>query len=379
MSGWSFFNPTRVFFEPGSVDSIGDLVEGERIVLITSPGFTRRGVTGRVREAMGDRLVKVMDTVRSHPDLDDIDEQLVELRPLAADALVALGGGSVIDTAKALSRVLASREGVTLSEHLREGENVAERALPMVAVPTTAGTGSEVTPFATIWDKREKRKLSLEGVFPEKAVLDPILTINLPKQITICSGLDVVSHALESIWNRNASPVSIALATRALQLALKTLPELIRRMEDLSLRTSMMEASLLGGFAISQTRTALAHSMSYPLTLAFDMPHGLACSFALPEILMFNAEADDGRLEALSIDLGYGGVEELGGVLVSLLADLEVPGMLSSLIDDYDRALGMSREMLAEGRVENNIRAVHQEDVMEIIGKAFLRYRSYRG
>ena len=374
MDNWSFYNPTHIEFCPEGLDRAIRGINYQRIALITTPGFTKRGVVAHLEKALVDRLAIVCDTVQPNPDIDAIDTTAERLRHIAPDCLIGLGGGSSLDTAKALARILTQPEGTALSEHLRAGLPFKnERALPVITVPTTAGTGSEVTPFATVWDFREQKKHSVTGndLFPIKAILDPTLTLCLPESLTISSGLDAISHALESIWNKNANPVSIGLATQSLAISLKVLPGLKEKPFDLANRSAMMSASLLAGMAISQTRTALAHSISYPLTLGFDLPHGIACSFTLPELLKYNAEADDGRLKRLAVALGYEDALELADALKRLLRSLGVSRFLSRCELKEEQALALTHEMFTPGRAVNNLRPASVEDVHAIVRNAF--------
>lgn len=374
MHNWSFYNPTQVEFSPDGLDRIGESVGYQRVGVITTPGFTRRGVVARLKRALGDRLATICDTVQPNPDIDAIDATAELLRPAAPECLIGLGGGSSLDTAKALARILTQPEGTTLSGHFREGLPFEdERALPVITVPTTAGTGAEVTPFATIWDFREQKKHSLAGddLFPVKAVLDPALTLRLPEPLTISSGLDAISHAFESVWNKNASPVSIGLATQSLAISLKILPELKVRPHELANRSAMMSASLLAGIAISQTRTALAHSVSYPLTLKFGLPHGIACSFTLPELLRYNAEADDGRIKRLALCLGHDETLGLADRVNNLLISLDVPGFLVAYGLEEEQALALTHEMFTPERADNNLRPASVDDVHAIVRGAF--------
>ena len=378
MDEWSFFNPTSIEFSENSIDTIGSIIDYQRVVLVTTPGFTQRGTVARVEKSLGDRLVGMFDNVKPNPDVEDIDATAELLRSYNPDCLMGLGGGSSLDTAKALARILPMPEGMTLTDHFRKKTPLSGgRALPIITIPTTAGTGAEVTPFATIWDFRQKKKYSLTGndLFPIKAFLDPALTYDLPELLTISSGLDAISHALESVWNKNANPVSIGLATQSLPISLETLPQLKKNPEELASRAAMMEASLLAGMAISQTRTALAHSISYPLTLAFNLPHGIACSFTLPAILRFNAYADDGRLKKLASCLGFGNIDKLANTLSTLLLDLDVPNLFTDYVPDYKQALALTHEMLTPGRANNNLRPANTADVYSIVEDACKHFR----
>jgi alcohol dehydrogenase len=160
-------------------------------------------------------------------------------------------------------------------------------AIPIIAVPTTAGTGSEVTSFATVWDEERGRKFSLarENLYPEVALVDPTLMLSKPHSLTLATGLDALSHSIESIWNINANPVSARHAVAAARAILADLPNLLRDLTNLKLRHGIAEASLNAGLAFSNTKTAIAHNLSYPITLGWGVQHGIACSFILPTVL----------------------------------------------------------------------------------------------
>lgn len=373
MHAWGFFNPVRIVCAPGACLRLGEHVHQERILLVTSAGFRRRGLVDRIAGVLGPRLAGVVDDVSPNPDVDDIDRQAAAVRAMAPDLIVGLGGGSSIDTAKALARLLPQPTGTTLAAHFRDGAPMAAvSALPLAAIPTTAGTGAEVTPFGTVWDFAQGRKYSVAGddMYPSVAVLDPELTVGLPLDVTLSSGLDAVSHALESTWNRNATPVTLGLATKSLQLSIPALPRLKEAPDDIQARRAMMEASLLAGLAISQTRTALAHSISYPLTARFNLAHGIACSFTLPALLRFNAEADDGRLQDLARALSCATVEELAAQLEMLLREVGVAESIRACMPQDADAMTLIGEMLTPGRADNNLRPASTVDVGHLLQAA---------
>ena len=271
-ASWSHYNPVRVLFRPGVLKRIADHVDSQRVALVTTPGFRQRGTLDSLATALGSRVVDVIDDVKPNPDIDDLQSQSIRLRSKRPDTLIALGGGSTIDTTKALARLLTQPEGTSLKALLRgEVAATAAPALTVIAIPTTAGTGAEVTPFGTVWDHAGKMKYSITGedLYPKLAILDPELTLEMPAEITVASGLDAISHALESGWNRNATPVTLGLVTKSLRLSMQSLAAAKENPGDIEARAAMMQASMLAGLAISQTRTALAHSISYPLTANF--------------------------------------------------------------------------------------------------------------
>jgi len=374
VTNWTYFNPVRVIASAGSSARLAEHSGFRRMVLVTSPGFSRRGVVDRIRASLGDRLVAVLDDVKPNPDVRDVDAQAHVLRGMEPDCIVALGGGSSMDTAKGVARLLTQPAGTTLAGHFREGIAMPSpvKALPVVAIPTTAGTGAEVTPFGTIWDFELGKKYSVTGadLYPAIAILDPELTLELPEEVTISSGLDAVSHALESTWNHNANPITLGLAAKSLQLSLPALLRLKGNSRDIEARGLMMQASLLAGMAISQTRTALAHSISYPLTTRFNLPHGVACSFTLPVLMRFNAGADDGRLHDLARAVGHADVDEFVGRLGELFGELQVAELFRKYVPDSGDAMALVGEMITPGRADNNIRSVSTGEVAELLAAA---------
>lgn len=284
---WSFHNPVRVTFGDGALGRISSVVDGRSYVLVTYGEPLFGEMARRIVAEAGKPLI-VIDDVSPNPDFVGLAKSCARLGalPETAEAIVALGGGSVIDTAKVLSASTGDFERVHryLIDH--EGEE-ALGSVPIIAIPTTAGTGSEVTSWASVWDTGAGRKYSLSrpDLYPEHALVDPELTMGMPRMLTVSTALDALSHSLESIWNVNANPVSTNFAVVAAGEILEVLPALANDLGSLALRGRMAMAALLAGLAFSNTRTALAHSLSYPITLQYDLPHGLACSFSLPMLL----------------------------------------------------------------------------------------------
>ncbi|MBI4318530.1 MAG: phosphonoacetaldehyde reductase [Chloroflexi bacterium] len=370
---WQYHNPVRLIFGPGVLAELPRFVAGRRTLLVTTPGFTKRGITDRLRRVPGIELA-VLDTVEPNPDLRAIEHDSLALLGEPFELILALGGGSSLDTAKALSLILRAAVPDLLSAHFERGVALpADEPLPVIAVPTTAGTGAEVTPFATVWDKRRGKKYSLaaSGLHPRVALLDPELTLTAPFDVTVASGLDALSHAFEAIWNRNSTPVTTAYATKAIRVILQTLPNLCDSLHNLAYRSRMMESSLMAGLAIAHTRTALAHSMSYPITSRRGMPHGLACGFTLPALLAFNAEVDDGRLADLAREAGATSIQGLQDKLAELFASIGVGALLRAHVDSIDNLMDLISEMITPGRAENNLRPASDDDISTILRMAW--------
>lgn len=287
----NYFNPVQSVYGDGALSSLPRLLAGRKAALVTFPEARAIGLLARVEAIIGAQLACVIDQVQPNPDVAELGETWERFwrEHPETEVIVAVGGGSTIDTAKVL---MVGNDSGCFAEMVaglagEGGGFTPTRFKTLIAVPTTAGTGSEVTPWATVWDRARQKKYSLHlpQTWPAYAVVDPRIMLSLPATVTLQSGLDALSHALESIWNVNANPVSDTFAVAAVQEVMDVLPLLMERLDDLALRGRMALAALKAGMAFSNTKTALAHSISYEMTLRYGVPHGIACSFILPMVL----------------------------------------------------------------------------------------------
>jgi phosphonate metabolism-associated iron-containing alcohol dehydrogenase len=372
MSNWRYHNPVEIHFGLGIINALPDFVASHKAVLITTPGFTKRGVSDSLKKLLGDSLVAIFDDVHPNPTFHSIRKTFMNLQPFDYDLIIALGGGSAIDTAKAVAAIKSSAIENWIDDHLKCGAPFSEpfNPKPVIAIPTTAGTGSEVTMWATIWDMEEKKKYSIShpSLYPEKAILDPELTLTLPEKETIYSGLDAFSHAMEAIWNKNHNPVSDTLALKAISLVHDYLPELRNDLSNVDLRTRLLQASLFAGLAFSNTKTALAHSISYPLTAHFGLPHGLACSLPLPHILRFNGKRSPKRVTVMAEALGSDiSVQSMASEIIRLFERLGVSPHLADYGIDSGNSELILKSAFTSGRADNNIVEIDHQDLVSLI------------
>jgi len=287
MDVFSYHMPTRIVYGQDAIDHLDEHIRGRKALLVTSEGFVKRGLVDTIL-SVTDRIVHVKSDVKSHPEFKDLTAACEELGAIDFDLIIALGGGSVLDAAKFFA-VQNPQGDCRFVEEMIRGERPKEgySLIPVISIPTTAGTGSEITPWATIWDMDEKKKYSLHlpELFSETALYDPKLTLSVPREITVQTGLDTLSHALESIWNKNANPITVGYATKAAKLIMENLVALSKDLENLQLRDNIMKACMYAGLAFSNTQTAIAHGMSYYITAHKNVPHGIACSFTLPMLI----------------------------------------------------------------------------------------------
>lgn len=354
---WKYINPVNVSFGMGEIGSLKEKIRGRKYCLLTyndHPFFDH--LVDQVSLSAGKPSVVVRD-VEPNPSFAGLR---IACRSFGAsentpEVIVALGGGSVIDTAKVLA---ASGNDFARVQAYLEGRADADTLfnVPIIAVPTTAGTGSEVTCWATVWDTESKRKYSLArpNLYPEHSIVDPQLTLQVPHSLTLSTGLDALSHALESIWNVNANPVSTNHAVFAAREIIATLPVLLRNLGDVGLRERMGRASLFAGLAFSNTKTALAHSLSYYLTLHHGTVHGIACSFSLPAILRSvigkNTACDAALRQIFGDDLEKGAIN-----LEAFLADLGVSTRATDYGVTHENWVGAINDALLGERGRNFI------------------------
>ncbi len=371
-----YSNPVKIRIGRGSLRELSELLANRTALLVTTPGMVKRGVASRIQELCKDKLLHVTAEVTPNPTIASINRCFREVKNYNYDVIIGLGGGSVLDTAKGVSLLSScSVDQDWLDAHLRHNKEKSEVHVskPIIAIPTTSGTGSEVTQWATVWDDVSGTKYSLsdEGLYPEWAFLDSELTDSLPYETTLFTALDALSQAMEAIWNKNANPVSDVLAAKAIAISISVLVDDFKeKYTQQEMREKLQQASLLTGLAFSNTKTALAHSISYPLTSKLKVPHGLACSFTLPEIMRINYKQDKQRVGIVIQALGCSLLDEAVEALYKAFVNVGIPEYLQQFIVDISDVTTLDAEFIAPGRAENNITHVSQSDAIEILRSA---------
>ncbi len=285
-------HPTQVYFGPEALaEGLGELHDLP-VLLICSQGAKQRGLLKQLQKYLKN-IVHIVNDVPAQVGLEYLMDQHSKLQNFKYAAIIAAGGGSVLDAAKALSLKLSADSSLKTAICQPTSPEIEHH--PLIAVPTTAGTGSDLTPWATIWDYKELKKYSLfySNLFPVASCIDPALTLTANRQLTCQTALDAFSHCLESIWNKRRDQVSLNYAIAAAGIIYSTLPALLDDLESLHLRSEISEAVLGASVALSRTSTAVAHAISYYFTLRHDLVHGLACSFTLPAIVASVCEDDE--------------------------------------------------------------------------------------
>lgn len=373
IDGWRFSSPTETRFGNGCRASVLDLVRGKRILIVTSARGKRQFLADTVLSGVDADVVWV-DDVKQNPGLDDLRRQIKTLDAQVFDAVVAFGGGSAIDAAKALAAVSGSHpDECDIGTLISEPGRMAGRSVPPIyALTTTSGTGAEVTPFATIWDHANRKKLSLTSpaLYPTAAFVDPELTYGLPMSATLSTGLDALNQAFESVWNRNRSPITTLMAARAIGLGLEALPRLHHNLADADARSLIAEASLLAGLCISQTRTAICHSVSYPLTAHFGLPHGFACGLTMSAVAHLVHDHPSGGMQQVSSILGYRSAQQLAEKLDDVLQTIDLRAIVDEHLPNEGEVIALVDEMHTPGRADNFIVTPSKSLIISLLQKS---------
>ncbi len=380
------FNTTRsILAETGASRRIGEIVKpvlGDRVVLVTDKGLRRLGLIDPILDSLETAGigVAVFDDVAADPPEANILELVEQVKAHGATGVLAVGGGSPMDVAKVAA--LIARSGEPLSAVY--GVNVAKGPrLPLVLVPTTAGTGSEVTPIAIITTgETEKKGVVTPLLLPDMAILDAELTVGLPPAVTAATGIDAMVHAIESYASAspNNNPISRGLARQALQLLGANIREATFNGANRDARGAMLLGSLLAGQAFANSPVAAVHALAYPIGGLYHVPHGLSNALVLTQVLRFNLpEARDAYAE-----IAADAFPELAGMaqgrraeafveaLASLSAELKIPQSLREVQITRDSLPILAREAMKQTRLlVNNPRTVTEQDALSIYEAAF--------
>jgi alcohol dehydrogenase len=334
---WSLQKSFKVLAGVELITALSSLNLKGEILLISSSIFGRNGTVAQTIESLQSCNVQVYAKSITNPDLAQIRDLALSFANTRFDTIIALGGGSIIDTAKALSVVLLEPDGLSALDCLSLGKEFQiSGSIPIIAIPSTSGTGAECTQFATLWDLAEGKKYSLESphLLPQQIILDPQLTVTLPRAQTLYTGLDALSHATESLWNKNFNPLAKACAKEAIGSIVENLPTVLEQPKNLIARTEMQNASFLAGIAISQTKTAIAHAISYPLTYRYLVPHGLAAAFSIPALFRFlksRASLDKDSYKSLKLSAKFIESLQLSNIMKTYLSQEELISLVGEM------------------------------------------------
>lgn len=331
MENWQFYVPTQIEYGWGRIKQIEttvNLLNGQHIFFVTGKGFSiQSGLLGKITALLPEKTIVTFSEIEENPSIETVDRGAAMCRENGCDMVIGLGGGSALDAAKAIA-MLQNNPG-SIREYLDQKRVCQEKGLPMIAIPTTSGTGSEVTPFAVITDKIKQSKPAIapRQLFPDIAFVDPELTVTMPKALTAASGLDALCQAIEGFWSTRANSSTRALSFQGIVLVMRNLENACLTKEKTAV-SNMSTASLLTGIQMANIGNTAIHPLSYPFTTDFGISHGFACAVFLPAFLRFNAPVVSEIFTDLLNVLNLKSVEQLADQIDALMQRLNAPRRL---------------------------------------------------
>jgi len=359
-----YYNPVKVVETNNWIKEYGNFQEKFGIlnpVIITSKGNLKRQKLSTVFNSNS-----ILSTVEPNPTFESCQIAIDFVSKSNFDSVIAIGGGSVMDTAKVVMASLGTE--IYNVVELLNITNPYKNKVFSIFIPTTHGSGSEVTKWGTVWNVAEKKKYSIShsDLYPSIAILDAYFTSTLPLDMSIITTMDALSHSFESIWNKNANHKSTSYAVDSICIILRIIESLKQNPSKLEARKKLLKASNLAGLAISNTKTAAAHSISYPLTINYGVPHGLASSLALLPLLRINMIAIGDELDLIKKKLILNDIFDLENLIKSIPNNLQKFNLESWGVkkDHLDKLVEQS---FTKGRMDNNIVDLSERDVYNIL------------
>lgn len=372
---WEFNLPVKLVFGSGKRNDLAkyiDEIGGSRGVLVCGNSFCKNGVADEFLRLGGGKIVEIFSDIRPNPTTDNVNDCVRLMREVDADFAVALGGGSPMDCCKAACAIVRGDDKIEPYHSLGKPIS-AKEAIPMIAVTTTSGTASEVTNISVLTDinKNLKQPMNDPAMYPKIAVIDPELTLTVPPQVTASTGLDVLSHAIESYWSTLNQPICSACSIYAARLVFQWLEKAYTEPENLTAREKMAEASIVAGVAFSHPRTTGSHACSFPLTNIYGIPHGEACAFTLDYFVKFNAKhADnDGRLDVLAKDCGFDSAYEMADEISAMKKRMGMRSRLSEIGCTSDEQIAELTKKSMSMLMKRNPIELSESDIGEMYNK----------
>ena len=384
LSSFDFQSHTRMVYGVGSVDKIGGLARelgARNILLVTDAGLVEAGHAPRVVERLkseGFSVVLFTDVIQN-PTTDCVEQCAAVARSHQIDTLIGLGGGSAMDTAKGCNFLVSN--GGRMQDYWGYGK-ASKPMLPLIAIPTTAGTGSECQSYALIADAATHQKMACgdSKALPKVALLDPELTLSQPFRVTACTGIDAIAHALESAVTLKRTPLSGLFSREAFRLTIGNFRRVLREPGNLEARGKMLLGASFAGTAIENSMLGAAHSAANPLTAHFEIAHGQGVGMMLPDVIEFNATdpviagiyLEYSALAATGEDPEEGdSVADLVDRLKGLMAEAKFPKRLREAGVEADQIPLLAKEAAAQWTAKFNPRTITEEDFRDLYNAAF--------
>lgn len=377
---FDFVLPSKIRYGVGMVRCLGEelrLLQAKKVMIITDKGLVKVGLVSKIIELVEAEGLDwiIYDDIEANPKDYNVESAAEEAREQAVDTIIAFGGGSPIDAAKAV--VVLARQGGKVRDYQGKGK-IKEDCIPLITIPTTAGTGSEVTFSSVITDTKEKFKFTIKSpaIAAKVAILDPELTLSVPPLVTAATGIDALTHAIEGYTANCTEPIAEAVGLYAVEYIAGHLVEAVKNGANLEARDHMMMGSLLAGLSFSHADVASVHCMAEALGSLYDAPHGLCNAILLPYVMEYNLPAAEYKYARVARAMGIDEPDDrkaaIKGIdhIKKLSREIGLPGIKVMNIHQDDFML-LAEMSVKNGSNDSNPRAITQEGYVRLFQQAY--------
>jgi len=379
VSYFSFNLPTRVTFGPGAIESLARqaALYGRRALVVTGKSsLAGSGHRDQILASLQEQglEIEIMSGVNPEPGLEEVGEGIRRLKECRAQLVIGIGGGSTIDVGKAVAALAGQSRP---PEDYFYGREPEQRGCPFLAVPTTSGSGSEVTPNSVLTHEGKKQSVRGPYMWPVAAVVDPELTVSMPPAVTAHSGFDALTHAVEAYTSRGANPLTDLYALEAVKRIMAGLPETFKNGEHRPARESMSLAALLAGVALANARLGAVHGLAHAVGVASGKPHGLVCAVLLPHVMAFNMKTSRDRYASLRAAVaprgegGAGAAEKFIEQVIALQQELRLPRRLRDLGVKPEHFEAIVEQSLPSSSLKHNPREAGARELQQLLEQAW--------
>lgn len=372
---FQFYAPTKIVSGPGALKAVGrelSLAGKSRPLVVVDRGLAKTESAAQLRQVLKNRSAAVFDRVAPESGIELVESAAKLFRDFGADSIVSLGGGSTIDTAKAVQGMILT--GAQTIDEFKPG--TWKNPLPFhIAIPTTAGTGSEVTSMAMILDPKLKiKRVLLDPAFiPVAAILDPELTLGLPRELTAASGADAFAHAVEAVLSLASGPLPDIIAGQALKLLFENVPKAVKNGSDISARSNNLIAATLAGMAFQNALLGVVHALAHSLGAKFGISHGLAVALCLPAGMEYNLPTSEDRIMQIGSEIlprASSGQEVVAGIR-DWLSGIGLSQRLSELGIKREKLKDCAELAMTEPNIYTNPRKPAAGELLELLEKIY--------
>ena len=380
---YSFLVNTKIIYGIGAADQLGEIVTkkgARKVMLIADTGVKKAGLVEKIQDNLQASNIEysLFEDIEISSSTDTVDRGARLVKEEKCDLIVAIGGGSSIDTAKAIG-VMVTNEGKCID--YAGSDKVKNPPMEVIALPTTAGTSAEITDVAVIADRASKARIGIRSpyIVSSIAILDPLLTITMPPHITASTGMDALSHAIESYTNTYTKAPTEVLALEAIRLIGENISHAVANGNNLEARDNMLMGSLLAGISFLNTRLGILHAITGPFCGHYEVPHGVANSVLLPYVMEYNLKGNFDKFADIASVLGYPteiltrreAAQASVDAIRDLLDDVGLPASFKEMNLDKKQIPEIASKALKSGNIAINPRVPTKEDLIEICEKSF--------